>query len=135
MRRARASTGSSLLEVTIALLLLASATIAVLGAQLAMRAAAADSAARATALGFADSWAELAGAGGTTMIDWERASTVLVDPRFKQTMRDGLAHVELRWSRGSTVSPQDATCEPPVSTAVRAPRTCVSLAFSGGGER
>ncbi|GAB7534507.1 type IV pilus modification PilV family protein [Burkholderia sp. 3C] len=116
--------GSALLEVAIAMLLLAGATIAVLGAQLAMQRAASEAATRMRALRMADSWAELARSGSTSTIDLVRASAGLHDMQIDSTMRAAFAQVEVRWRRDVPAS-NDRVCS----------QGCVALAFSAGGER
>ncbi|MEK6426272.1 MAG: hypothetical protein V4801_42420 [Burkholderia gladioli] len=108
----------------IAMLLLVGATIAVLGAQLAMQRAASEAAARMTAWRLADSWAELARSGSTSTIDRVRASDGLRDMRIDAVTRPAFAQVEVRWARDLSAS-NDAGCG----------KGCVALAFSSGGER
>lgn len=124
MRRTERMTGSALLEVAIAMLLLAGATIAVLGAQFAMQRAASETAMRMRALRLVDSWAELARSGSTSTIDQVRASEGLHDLRIDAVMRAAFSQVEVRW-RGEVSASRDSACG----------KGCVALAFSAGGER
>ncbi|MBN3724666.1 type IV pilus modification PilV family protein [Burkholderia sp. Ac-20379] len=124
MKCAQRMTGSALLEVAIAMLLLAGATIAVLGAQLAMQRAASEAAARMRALRLADSWAELARSGSESTIDLGRASEGLHEMRIDTMARAAFAQVEVRWK--STV---------PASIDAGCGKACVSLAFSNESER
>lgn len=124
MKPAQRMLGSALLEVAIAMLLLAGATIAVLGAQLAMQRAASEAAARMRALRLADSWAELARSGSASTIDLVRASEGLHEMRIDTMTRAAFEQVEVRWS-GELPASNDAGCG----------KGCVALAFSNEGER
>ncbi len=114
--------GSALLEVAIAMLLLAGATVAVLGAQLAMHRVAVDSAARMTALRLADSWAELARIDATRVIDTANGAApvpaALSDLRIEARTQSGYARVDVRWGNRAA-----AACEVGASS-------CVTLAYS-----
>ncbi|MCQ0029512.1 hypothetical protein EFP18_04295 [Burkholderia glumae] len=129
MRRARAViAGSSLLEVAIALLLLAGATVGVLGAQLAMRHVEADLSRRAQAWRLADSRAELARSESVPTVDWARAAPDLPGARFDTSARDGHALVTVSWRRGGHGA-APAVCKPRVS-GTRQPAGCVALAYA-----
>jgi Tfp pilus assembly protein PilV len=131
MRHTRAAmTGSSLLEVAIALLLLAGATVGALGTQLAMRHVEADLAMRAQAWRLVDSRAELARSASVATVDWAHAAPGLPGVRFDEATRDGHALVSVFWRRrghgaASRVCDQRAN-------GTREPAACVALAYSAG---
>ncbi len=131
MRHARAAmAGSSLLEVAIALLLLAGATVGVLGTQLTMRRLETDLAMRAQAWRLADSRAELARSESVSTVDWARATPDLPGARFDEATRDGHALVTVFWRRrGHGAAPR--ACDQWAS-GTREPAACVALAYSEG---
>ncbi|KAF1025444.1 MAG: hypothetical protein GAK40_01399 [Burkholderia plantarii] len=119
-RRRHEMAGSTLLEVTIALLLLAGTTLGALGAQLAIGRAAREAAAREAALRLAGSRAETARDGSAAMIDWPRAARHLPGARIEMDAAPPLARVQVQWQGASSSSSSSAVRTVRTASAMRA---------------
>ncbi|WP_323121787.1 type IV pilus modification PilV family protein [Burkholderia alba] len=130
MMRLSSTRGGSLLEVMVAMMVLASAALGVIGAQLSIVRAERQAAWRAHALWIADSRAEAERSGAGTRADWDSAVAVLPAGRLVTVdAMPGVRTVTIRWNSPEREAPVDARC----ATRFRAGVRCVALAFASGG--
>ncbi|WP_082717260.1 MULTISPECIES: type IV pilus modification PilV family protein [Burkholderia] len=130
MMRFRPMRGSSLLEVAIACALLAIAALGVIAAFLATIRGERDAAAREQAMLVADSWAEMARAGGPSGVDWDLSMSRLRHGRLVATSGGaGTASVRVEWQRSGAVAVEPLRCEGDVAASRDGDRQCVALAY------
>lgn len=133
MMRRTAVAGSSLLEVMVALFLLAVAVLGAIALQLATVRSEREAASREQALLIAASRAELERVGAAASIDWNEAAAALRQGRFTvMNGAEGTRVALVQWAVGSTGG--RPVVPPCAGMAVVPGAACFSLAFSARWE-
>ncbi|WP_082720785.1 hypothetical protein [Burkholderia sp. ABCPW 14] len=131
MMRVRSMRGSSLLETAIACALLAIAALGVIAALLATIRGERDAATREQALLAADSWAEMARAGGPVGVDWNASVSGLRRGKLVVTGGDaGMSTVRIEWERAGAAAASPSRCEGATVAARDGDKQCVTLAYA-----
>ncbi|WP_080594997.1 MULTISPECIES: hypothetical protein [Burkholderia] len=127
----RSMRGSTLLEAAIACALLAVAALGVVAALLAAIRGERDALAREQAMLVADSWAEMARAGGPSGIDWDASMSGLRHGKLVATASGaGISSVRVEWERPGAVAAGPLRCDGDVAAARAAAKPCATLAYA-----
>ncbi|MDN7671573.1 hypothetical protein QZM22_03310 [Burkholderia oklahomensis] len=131
MMRVRSMRGSSLLEAAIACALLALAALGVIAALFATIRGERDAATREQALLAADSWAEMARAGGSAGVDWNASVYGLRRGKLVVTGTDaGISTVRVEWEQAGAAVASASRCEGATVAVRDGDKQCVTLAYA-----
>ncbi|WP_085967519.1 hypothetical protein [Burkholderia oklahomensis] len=131
MMRVRSMRGSSLLETAIACALLALAALGVIAALFATIRGERDAATREQALLAADSWAEMARAGGPAGVDWNALVYGLRRGKLVVTGTDAsISTVRVEWEQAGAAVASPSRCEGATVAARDGDKQCVTLAYA-----
>lgn len=132
----RSMRGSTLLEAAIACALLAVASLGVVAALLAAIRSERDTAACEPAVLVADSWAEMARAGGPSGVDWDASMSGLRHGKLVATNAGAdISNVRVEWERSEGLAASPLRCDGDAAAARDAAKSCVTLAYASTQHR
>lgn len=132
----RSMRGSTLLEAAIACALLAVASLGVVAALLAAIRSERDTAACESAVLVADSWAEMARAGGPSGVDWDASMSGLRHGKLVATNAGAdISNVRVEWERSAGLAASHLRCDGDAAAARDAAKSCVTLAYASTQHR